>query len=105
MTHITKTDTEWKAAGESIGAFATENSGGTDNEKCARSIAKTAIEMELASKPTTLQDDITKLQRIGTIQKLESVSSEDILALKFRIEKKKLLQKCKTLGILETHSR
>jgi Rubisco LSMT substrate-binding len=91
---LVSTDDEWEARGEAIGNFSIENSGGVENERCARLAAKTAVEMELSSKPTTVQDDMELLKRIDTLKRLDSTSREENLAIQFRIEKKKLLQKC-----------
>jgi hypothetical protein len=52
--------------------------------------AQTAIEMELASKPTTIQQDEELLRRMDTMKSLDA-GVEEKLAVEFRIEKKKLL--------------
>ena len=85
-------DEIWEDAGEAIGAFAEENSGGPQTERVARLAARTALEMELASKPTTIEDDRDLLKLIDST----SIASdnEEKLAIQFRIEKKKLLQEC-----------
>jgi hypothetical protein len=87
---LVSTDQEWKAAGEAVGNFSEELSGGAENERCARLAAEAAIEMELARKPTTLEEDEEILRRLETMKSLDA-SPEDKLALHFRIEKKKLL--------------
>ena len=91
---LVSTEKEWEAAGGMIGSFATENSGGTENEKCARLVAKTAIQLELTSKPTTLLEDMDKIKGIDLLERMDMGGRDEILALMFRIEKKKLLTKC-----------
>lgn len=88
---LVSTDKEWDAAGQAIGNFSTENSGGFSNEQCARLVGRIAIEMELASKATTLEQDEELLQRMNLMKSLDSNPSER-LAIQFRIEKKKLLR-------------
>jgi len=88
---LVSTDEEWQAAGEAIGNFVEENSGGSDNERCARLVAQTAIEMELTSKTTTIAQDQDLLQQMEGIKSLDA-SPEEKLAVQFRIEKKKLLR-------------
>jgi histone-lysine N-methyltransferase SETD3 len=88
---LVSSDEEWAAAGEAIGNFAEELSGGPENERLAKLAAKTAIEMELASKPTTIEEDEALLKRIQSSKSLDS-SAEEILPILFRIEKKKLLE-------------
>ena len=87
---LVSTDEEWEASGEAIGNFCEELSGGQENERCARLAAKTAIEMELASKPTSIKEDEELLQQMETMKSLDA-SREEKLAVLFRIEKKKLL--------------
>lgn len=87
---LVSTDEEWHAASESIGSFAQTNSGGPANERCARLVAHTAISMELNSKATTLVQDEALLKRIFSFKGLDA-SPEELLAIQFRIEKKKLL--------------
>lgn len=84
---LVSTDEEWEAAGEAVGNFAEEVN--PDNERKARLAARTAIEMELAAKPTTLDEDLELLKRMGSAK---SVDLEETIALQFRIEKKKLLR-------------
>ena len=88
---LVSTDEEWQAAGEAIGSFVEENSGGAENERCARLVARTAIEMELSSKATTIGQDEDLLQQMESIKSLDA-SPEEKLAVEFRIEKKKLLR-------------
>ena len=88
---LVSTDEEWKAAGEAIGNFATEFSGGKENERLARLAAKTAFTLELESKPTTLKEDEDFLQKMSVSRSIVA-SNEEHIALIFRIEKKKLLQ-------------
>ena len=87
---LVSTKEEWEGAGEAVGNFVTENSAGVENETAARTAARTAIEMELASKTTTLEQDLALLKKTGSM-KSQSSEVEDKLALLFRIEKKKLL--------------
>lgn len=87
---LVSTDKEWGDAGEAIGNFAAEMSGGAENERLARLAARTAIERELASKPTTLKEDGSMLATIRASKSMDT-SREEILAIEFRIEKKKLL--------------
>lgn len=89
---LVSTDTEWEAAGQAIGNFCEENSGGAANESCARLAARTAVEMELASKATTIEQDVELLKRMDTMKSLDFSSPEERLAIQFRIEKKKLLR-------------
>lgn len=87
---LVSTDKEWEDAGEAIGNFAVELSGGVENERLARLAARTAIERELASKPTTLKEDESMLATTRA-SKSVNTSREEILTIEFRIEKKKLL--------------
>jgi len=82
---LVSNDGEWEQAGFSIGNFAAEMN--PENERKARIAARTAIEMELASKPTTIEMDRVKLS-----SKAESLEPEERMAIMFRIEKKKLLK-------------
>jgi Rubisco LSMT substrate-binding len=89
---LLSTEDEWDKAGRAIGSFATENSGGPANERCARLAARAAIELELQSKPTTLEEDMVLLRRMEAASSLDVMgSAEERLAIQFRIEKKKLL--------------
>ena len=78
---------EWDEAGEAIGNFATEVS--ASNERAARTAVRRAMEMELESKATTIAEDenLLKLFSEG-----KGVETEEVLAVMFRLEKKKLLQ-------------
>jgi len=86
---LVSTDQEWQDVGESIGNFAAEVN--LENEKRARLAARTAIEMELAAKPTTLQEDRELLKRLSS-SKSGMQEEEERIGLLFRIEKKKLLK-------------
>jgi hypothetical protein len=82
------TDAEWEAAGEAVGNFAQSVS--VENEKAALLAAKTAMQLELQSKPTTLQEDLDHIKRVEQgLDKL--IDAEELLAIRFRVEKKKLL--------------
>ena len=91
---LVSSDDEWDAAGRSIGNFSIERN--SDNEYCSRLVARTAIELELSSKPTTIEEDIALLQQMDTAtmsrRLMVDASTEKRLALQFRIEKKRLLQ-------------
>jgi hypothetical protein len=87
---LVASDEEWDDAGEAIGNFAGEGSGGPQTERLARLAARTALEMELASKQTTMEEDKEVLKRMDS--KAMDVSVGEKLAILFRIEKKKLLQ-------------
>jgi hypothetical protein len=82
---LVSTEEEWMAAGEAIGNFSEEMS--PENERRANLAARKAMELELESKPTTLQQDMEIWKRTKS-----SLDREEELALSFRIEKKKLLQ-------------
>jgi hypothetical protein len=89
---LVSTDDEWDRAGGAIGSFGSEGSGGPDNERCARRAARAALEAELASKPTALEEDVALLRRLdATPNSLDLGSPEEKLAIQFRIEKKKVL--------------
>jgi len=87
---LVSSEEEWQNAGQAIGNFVEDNSGGIDNEQCALLVAQTAIEMELASKATTLVEDEDILNRMKSMRSLDA-GVEEMLAVQFRIEKKKLL--------------
>jgi hypothetical protein len=96
---LVSTGDEWDRAGGAIGSFGSEGSGGPDNERCARRAARAALEAELTSKPTTLDEDVALLRRLdATPNSLDLGSPEEKLAIQFRIEKKKLLME--TIGKL-----
>ncbi|EJK55933.1 hypothetical protein THAOC_24272 [Thalassiosira oceanica] len=80
---LISTDSEWQDSGESIGNFAEMVS--AENEQAARTVARRAMELELESKPTTIEEDVNLLK---VMQDKDGVD----LAVKFRLEKKKLLQ-------------
>ena len=85
---LVSTEEEWEVfAGKAIGNFATQVS--EENERLARLAAKTAIQLELDSKPTTLEQDMELWRKTSLFNANES--AEERLALLFRIEKKKLL--------------
>ena len=88
---LVSTEEEWKAAGEAVGNFVTESSGGEANERAVRIAAKRALELELEKKETTLEEDEKLLDRMNS-QGSGSWSEAEILAVMFRIEKKKLLK-------------
>jgi len=81
---LVSTDQEWDASGEAVGNFVTENSGGVDNERAVRVVAQKALELELESKKTTIEEDEALLEK-----RLNETSD---IAVRFRIEKKKLLR-------------
>lgn len=86
---LVSTDQEWQQAGESIGNFAAEAN--PENERKARLAARTAVEMELAAKATTLGEDRELLKRLNSSKSGLREEGERI-GLLFRIEKKKLLK-------------
>jgi Rubisco LSMT substrate-binding len=88
---LVATDKEWQDAGEAIGNFVEENSAGPETERLTRVAVKAALEMELADKPTTLEQDEELLQKMDQSKSVDA-RVEDRLAILFRMEKKKLLQ-------------
>jgi hypothetical protein len=84
---LVSTNAEWEAAGEAVGNFAAAVS--AENEQKARLAARTALELELQAKPTTLEEDEELFKRSMNIRSMES---DERLALSFRIEKKKILK-------------
>jgi hypothetical protein len=86
---LVSTDQEWQEAGESIGNFAAKVN--LENERKARLAARTALEIELASKSTTLEEDREVLKQLSSSQ-LSAEEEEERTSLFFRIEKKKLLK-------------
>jgi hypothetical protein len=84
---LVSTNAEWEAAGEAVGNFAAAVS--AENEQKARLAARTALELELQAKPTTLEEDEQLFKRSMNIRSMES---DERLALIFRIEKKKILK-------------
>lgn len=85
---LVSSDSEWVAAGEAVGNFAAQVS--VENERKAQLAARTAIELELATKATTLEEDKQLLKRADSSK--AGMDPEERLALQFRIEKKKLLK-------------
>jgi len=86
---LVSNDQEWIDAGEAIGNFAAEVS--PDNERRARLAARTGIELELASKETTLEEDRELLKRMRSSSSGLQEPEEE-MAIMFRIEKKKILK-------------
>jgi Rubisco LSMT substrate-binding len=86
---LVSTDEEWIAAGRAIGNFSVQRT--VDNERCAVLVAITALDMELTSKATTIEDDQRLLKRMDTMQRMVESTTEDRLAVQFRTEKKRLL--------------
>lgn len=82
---LVSSEEEWQGAGEAIGNFAVEY--GPENERLALLAARTGIEKELETKPTTRKEDEALLSRAA-----KSMEREETLAIEFRIEKKKLLE-------------
>lgn len=85
---LVSTDAEWEASGEAVGNFAAMVS--TENEERARLVARTAFEMELDAKATTLEEDEELQKRASTSSSI--LDEEERLAVLFRIEKKKILK-------------
>jgi len=88
---LVSSEEEWEEAGEAVGNFFAENSGGNENERLARLAAKTALELELSSKSTTLEYDEQTLRKINSGRSDGLNNNDSKLALEFRIEKKKML--------------
>eukprot|EP00531_Pseudo-nitzschia_arenysensis_P001264 CAMPEP_0116148164 /NCGR_PEP_ID=MMETSP0329-20121206/18190_1 /TAXON_ID=697910 /ORGANISM="Pseudo-nitzschia arenysensis, Strain B593" /LENGTH=554 /DNA_ID=CAMNT_0003644237 /DNA_START=40 /DNA_END=1701 /DNA_ORIENTATION=+ len=86
---LVSTDQEWEDAGEAVGNFAAEMS--PENERRAKLAARTGIEMELASKATTLEEDRELLKRMRSSNSGLQEAEEE-MAVMFRIEKKKILK-------------
>lgn len=80
---LVATDQEWAMTGEAIANFAQPVS--PENERLARFVAQRAIEMELSSKATTLEQDEELLNRMTQMKIAER---ESFLAIQFRIEKR-----------------
>jgi hypothetical protein len=85
---LVSTDAEWVDAGEAVGNFAAEVT--PENESKARLAARTALELELTAKPTTLEEDKELLKQMRSSK--SGVEADEVLAVVFRIEKKKLLK-------------
>jgi len=83
---LVSSEEEWQSAGEAVGNLVTENSGGKENERLARFAAQKALELELEGKETTLEEDEELMKKMVTW------SDAEMLAVQFRIEKKKLLK-------------
>ena len=86
---LVSSESEWEDSGEAIGNFAVQVS--PENERAARTAVRRAMEMELESKATTIEED-ESLLKVLQAKKGGGVDAEEILAVKFRLEKKKLLQ-------------
>jgi hypothetical protein len=85
---LVSTNEEWENAGEAIGNFAEQIS--ADNERAARLAIKRAMELELEGKPTSMEEDENLLKLMTG--KTADVDMEELLAVQFRLEKKKLLK-------------
>ena len=69
---------KWEAVGEAVaGNLVTENSGGKENERTARVVAQKALELELESKPTSLEQDEETWSKKDSL----GLSSKDLIAL------------------------
>jgi hypothetical protein len=88
MRALVSSEGEWENAGEAIGNFAAQVS--PENERAARLAIKRAMELELESKPTTVEEDENLLRVLNA--KSGSADVEELLAVMFRLEKKKLLK-------------
>jgi Rubisco LSMT substrate-binding len=86
---LVSTEAEWDEAGQSIVSFSQERS--PENERCVRLVTMSAIQMELASKPTAIEEDEALMKRMTILKKLDTDTAGK-LAIQFRIEKKKLLR-------------
>ena len=86
---LVSSDQEWEDSGEAVGNFAAEVS--PENEQKARLAARTAIEIELSSKLTTLEEDRELLKRLRSSNNGRQEPEEE-MAIMFRIEKKKILK-------------
>jgi len=84
---LMSSDDEWEDSGEAIGNFAAEVS--PANERAARTAARRALEIELESKATTIEEDENLLKMY---KESEGIDNEQVLAVLFRLEKKKLLK-------------
>ena len=91
---LLSTNAEWEdQAGQSIGALAAAGSGGPDLEDCVRKAARSVLQRELETKPTTLDQDRSLLRQLEDRRgRALDADPEERLALQFRIEKKKLLR-------------
>lgn len=85
---LISSDSEWDDSGEAIGNFAIEVS--MENERAARTAVRRAMELELENKATTMEEDKNLINLFEA--KGGGVDAEEILPVKFRLEKKKLLE-------------
>ena len=85
---LVSSDQEWDNAGEAIGNFAEQVS--PENERAAKLAMKRAMELELESKPTSIEEDENLIQ--SNLDKNGRVDIEELLAIQFRLEKKRLLK-------------
>lgn len=85
---LISSDGEWDEAGEAIGNFAEQVS--PENERAARMAVRKAMEIELESKATSIDEDKNLLNIFQS--KSGGIDAEEILPVQFRLEKKKLLQ-------------
>jgi len=85
---LMSSDAEWEEAGEAIGNFAAQVS--PQNERAARTAVRRAMELELESKATTIEEDKNLLNILQG--KANDDDAYEILSVKFRLEKKKLLR-------------
>lgn len=85
---LVSSDQEWDDSGEAIGNFAVQVS--LENERAAMVAVRKAMEMELENKATTMEEDEKILQVLQA--KSGGVDIEEILAVNFRLEKKRLLK-------------
>jgi len=86
---LVATDEEWKLSNENVAQFSSKFS--DTNENCANIVAQTYMEIELASKDTTIQHDEQLLSSMEQEQK-KIIDDHMLLVVKFRLEKKKLLK-------------
>lgn len=85
---LMSSDAEWEEAGEAIGNFAAQVS--PQNERAARTAVRRAMELELENKATTIEEDKNLLNILQS--KGSDVDVNEILSVKFRLAKKKLLR-------------
>jgi len=84
---LISTDGEWGDAAEAIGNFASPVS--PENERAANAAIRRAMEMELESKATTIEEDERLLTATTTDDDDDGMM---LLPVAFRLEKKKLLR-------------
>jgi hypothetical protein len=87
------TETEWNAAGRSVGKF--QDVVSVDNEACSKTVVAAVLTMELERKATTLEQDerlMSSSSKAGNTALSSLQSPAERLAVRFRIEKKKLLR-------------